>query len=194
MEKLILASGSARRIDLLRKVGLNPIIVEPNVEENLPSGISPKDAVSFLAFKKALYVEEEVRTAYPGYTVLAADTVVALGDRIMGKPKDKEDALEILMSLSGRVHKVYTGVALLKIGEPVRTVFVDETKVYFKSYTPEDLEAYLNTPEPYDKAGAYAIQGYFAKFVDKYEGSYNNVMGLPTSRIIPLLYSSTFGF
>ena len=193
MNNLILASGSARRIALLKTAGIDPIIKPAEIDETLPEGISPRDAVMFLAFKKALHVESECLGTYDGFTIIGADTVVALGDQIMGKPKDKDEALEILLSLSGKSHKVYTGVALIKVGESTRTVFVDETTVYFKSYNSAELEDYLNTDEPYDKAGAYAIQGYFGRYVANYDGDYNNVIGLPTKRLIPMLYSSPFG-
>ena len=193
MNSIILASGSSRRIALLKTAGIDPIIMPAEIDETLPEGITPRDAVMFLAFKKALQVESECIGTYDGFAVIGADTVVALGNQIMGKPKDKNDAIDILLSLSGKSHKVYTGVALLKVGETTRTVFVDETTVYFKSYTSAELEDYLNTDEPYDKAGAYAIQGYFGRYVANYDGDYNNVIGLPTKRLIPLLYSAPFG-
>ncbi len=193
MDRFILASGSQRRINLLKSAGFDPIIIPSKADENLPGKIGPREAVMFLALKKALSVEEEAMDSYKGLTLVSADTIVALGDEIMGKPRDKEHALEILMSLSGKIHKVYTGVVILKIGEITRTSFVEETVVQFRSYSPQDLEDYLNTDEPYDKAGAYAIQGYFGRFVEKYEGEYNNVIGLPTKRLIPLLCTPPYG-
>ena len=181
--QIILASGSPRRIQLLRDAGLEPIIRSPRVDEPLPLYSSPKDTVMFLSLKKALAVEED-SSDLPGSLLIAADTVVALGNEIIGKPADYSQAMDILMSLSGKTHSVLTGVTILLVGEHRIYSFYDKTLVSFKPYTPEDLEDYLRTDEPYDKAGAYAIQGYFGQYVESFRGSYDNVMGLPTQRVL----------
>ena len=142
----------------------------------------------FLALKKALSVEEnlsaELKEKNP--YIMAADTIV-YNDKIIGKPENEADALEILMNLSGKAHYVVTGVAVIKAGTTARTVFSSITKVYFREYTADDIADYLKTDEPYDKAGAYAIQGYFGRFVERYEGSLNNVIGFPLEEILPVL-------
>ena len=185
---IILASSSPRRIEMMKSNGINPMVIPAKIKENTPLYDGKTETCMFLALKKALAVEEglsdEQKSDCP--YILAADTVV-YSDKIIGKPHDKADALEILMSLSGKAHYVVTGVAILKAGTTMRTVFSSITKVYFKEYTAEDIAAYLETDEPYDKAGAYAIQGYFGRYVDHYEGSLNNVIGFPLEQIIPVL-------
>ncbi len=172
--RLILASKSPRRHDLLKKMGFTFIVHAPDVDENI-SG-SPSDMVRLLSERKA----NAVRDQYGEGWIIAADTLVALGDRALGKPSDKQDAFKMLASLSGRNHQVYTGVCLMdaKTGKFIsRTVRSD---VYFKPLSPADILTYIATNEPMDKAGAYAIQGGAGKFIEKYEGSYDNIVGFPT--------------
>lgn len=182
--KLILASSSPRRIEMLRKNGIDPIIIPPDVDEDLPLNMDPKEAVMHLALKKARYVETIAIDRYSKEPslVIGADTVVYL-DRIIGKPKDREEAFAILDHLRGREHFVATGVAILKAGTGERKVFCDITKVFFKNYSDEDIRAYIDTEEPYDKAGGYAIQGAWGKMVTHIIGDFNNVMGFPWTRI-----------
>ena len=185
---IILASSSPRRIEMMKANNINPVVIPADIEENTPLYGGKTETCMFLALKKALSVEAnlstELKTDNP--YILAADTIV-YSDRIIGKPENKADALKILMELSGRAHYVVTGVAVIKAGTTSRTVFSSITKVYFKEYTAEDIADYLKTDEPYDKAGAYAIQGYFGKFVERYEGSLNNVIGFPLEKILPVL-------
>ena len=196
-ENIILASSSPRRIEMMQKNGYNPIIMPADVDEALPEEIGMEDAVMYLALKKALYVENELlsnKEASSNTSVLevtdsdnapyiiAADTVV-FKDSIIGKPMDREDAFNILWYLNGKEHYVTTGVCILKAGTPIRHCFYEVTKVYFKNYTEQELNDYLDTDEPYDKAGAYAIQGYFGKYVERIEGDLNNVIGFPWDRI-----------
>ena len=189
-ENIILASSSPRRIEMMQKNGYNPLIMPADVNEDLPEGIGMEDAVMYLALKKALYVENEFlnsNTKEENFVenapyIIAADTVVCK-DSIIGKPIDREDAFNILWDLNGKEHYVTTGVCILKAGTPIRHCFYEVTKVFFKNYTEEELNAYLDTDEPYDKAGAYAIQGYFGKYVDHIEGDLNNVIGFPWDRI-----------
>lgn len=196
-ENIILASSSPRRIEMMQKNGYNPIIMPADVDEALPEEIGMEDAVMYLALKKALYVENELlsnKEASSNTSVLevtdsdnapyiiAADTVV-FKDSIIGKPMDREDAFNILWDLNGKEHYVTTGVCILKAGTPIRHCFYEVTKVYFKNYTEQELNDYLDTDEPYDKAGAYAIQGYFGKYVERIEGDLNNVIGFPWDRI-----------
>ena len=175
---IILASGSPRRIEIMQKHGITPAILKPEVEENLPQNIGMEEAVMYLALKKALYAEERCADGL----IIAADTVVYL-DRIIGKPQDEQDAVEILKFLRGRKHTVATGAALIAAHTDIRRVFCERTDVYFKNYTDEDIAAYVATGEPLDKAGAYAVQGGFAPYISRIEGDYNNVVGFPWTRI-----------
>ncbi len=187
-DNIILASSSPRRIEMMKANNINPVVIPADIEENAPIYGGKTETCMFLALKKALCVEEnlseDLKKSSP--CILAADTVV-YNDKIIGKPENEADALKILMELSGRAHYVVTGVAVIKAGTAKRTVFSSITKVYFKEYTAEDIADYLKTDEPYDKAGAYAIQGYFGRFVERYEGSLNNVIGFPLEEILPLL-------
>ena len=182
--RLILASSSPRRIEMLRASGLDPIVIPPNVSEALPEGIAPKDAVLFLALKKALAAEKiAAGMGYAqGEVIVAADTVV-YHEGIIGKPADEAEAFAILKQLCGKSHEVMTGVAILQAGSFEREVFCETTRVFFKAYADEEILAYVQTPEPYDKAGGYAIQGAWGKYVERIEGDYSNVMGFPWKRI-----------
>lgn len=187
-DNIILASSSPRRIEMMKANNINPIVIPADIEENAPAYGGKTETCMFLALKKALSVEEnlsaELKEKNP--YILAADTIV-YNDKIIGKPENEADALEILMNLSGKAHYVVTGVAVIKAGTTARTVFSSITKVYFREYTADDIADYLKTDEPYDKAGAYAIQGYFGRFVERYEGSLNNVIGFPLEEILPVL-------
>ncbi len=177
--QIILASSSPRRIDMMKHHGYNPEIRPSHIDEALPEGIGMKDAVMFLALKKALDVESRCR--FPedqGKLIIAADTVV-YKDGILGKPVDRDDAFAMLTRIKNTSHEVATGVAIIEAGCQNKIVFCDITKVFCKDYTDEELNAYLDTDEPYDKAGAYAIQGIFSKHIDHYEGSFDTVVGFP---------------
>ena len=176
---IILASSSPRRIDMMKSHGYNPEIRPSHIDETLPEGIGMKDAVMFLALKKALDVE--CQCTFPedqGKLIIAADTVV-YKDGILGKTLDREDDFSKLTKIKNTSHHVATGVAIIEAGCPNKNVFCDITKVICKDFTEEELNAYLDTDEPYDKAGAYAIQGIFAKHIDHYEGSFDTVVGFP---------------
>ncbi len=174
--KLVLASKSPRRSEILKNAGIDFTVRVADADETIPDGTKPQDAVVFLAARKALAVprsDDEV--------VLGADTVVVLDDKILGKPKDKNDAYNMIKSLSGRVHSVFTGV--FAIGNGVSVSFAEETKVEFYPLTDDEINEYINTSEPYDKAGAYGIQGLASKFIRGIEGDYFNVVGLPISGV-----------
>ena len=172
---IILASSSPRRIEMMHKHGYDPIIMPADIDETLPENISAKDAVMFLALKKALYVEQK---AAPGSIIIAADTVV-YKDGILGKPENRSDAARMLRKIKNTRHQVATGVCILIAGESTRNVFYDMTEVFCKDFNDDELSAYLDTDEPYDTAGAYAIQGIFAKHIDHWNGSFNTVVGFP---------------
>lgn len=181
---LILASGSPRRIEMMKQKGYNPVILPAEIEETLPFPMNGETSVMYLACRKALWTESALTDAQKesAPVIIAADTVV-YKDRIIGKPADEKEAFETLSLLRNNWHYVITGVCLLQAGQPLRRLFYERTKVYFRDYTEAELSSYVKTAEPYDKAGGYAIQGTFGKYVDHIEGDYENVIGFPWSRI-----------
>ncbi len=185
MPVLLLASRSPRRRDLLAAAGI-PFEVRPSrADETIPAGLPLGEALQEVALRKA---REVAGTASPGAWVLAADTAVVVDGRALGKPRDPGEAREMLQALSGRTHRVITAVALLGPGRD-RSVAV-ETRVRFRRLRPDEIAWYVGLDEPYDKAGAYAIQGRGAFLVQEIEGSYTNVVGLPMSETVDLLRSS----
>ena len=181
---LILASLSPRRAELLRAAGMEFTVRAVEVDESVEEGESPKRYVLRLARVKALAVD-----LHPGEMVLAADTTVALDEEILGKPRDDEDARRMLQKLSDRRHEVYTGVCL-RTGQSVETDFA-VTSVWFNPLTAAEIEAYVRSGEPHDKAGAYAIQGLASRFIPRIDGSYSNVVGLPVDLVYRLLNRPT---
>lgn len=181
---LILASGSPRRIQMMKEKGYDPLVLPARVSESLPLAMSTEAAVMYLACKKALWVEMTLDKSQKqdAPVIIAADTMV-YKDRLMGKPENRQQTLEMLSALRSSHHHVITGVCLLQADRPVRHLFYERTKVFFKDFSQAELEAYADTEEPYDKAGGYAIQGSFGKYVDHIEGDYENVIGFPWSRI-----------
>ena len=177
--KIILASGSPRRKELLLQIGIVPEIIVSHVEEKITSDI-PAEVVMSLAEQKAVDVAKEMPE---GTVTLGSDTVVAADGKILGKPKSHEEAYEMIRSLAGRSHQVYTGVCLVKKGPEgeADTVvsFYDETDVNVSPMTEKEIREYADSEEPMDKAGSYAVQGFFARYIDGLKGSYANVMGLP---------------
>ena len=171
---LILASGSPRRRELLRQVGLSFTVAPADVDETLRPDLSPREQVMRLSRIKARAAAE---SASPEAVILAADTIVALDHRILGKPRDPEDARAMLRALSGRGHEVLTGVTV-RTGEKEATACVC-TEVHFRPLSEAEIDAYVKSGEPMDKAVAYGIQGLAAVFVDKLVGDYFNVVGLP---------------
>lgn len=179
----ILASGSPRRIEIMKKHGISPVVHPAEIDENIPPEHGMCQTVMFLALKKAKAVEAEyLASDGKAPIIIAADTIV-YKDEIMGKPEDREDAFRMISSLRNDVHFVVTGCALVEAGMQNARVFAEITKVFVKDFSDEELNAYLDTDEPYDKAGAYAIQGIFSKHIDHIEGDYDNVVGVPWERI-----------
>jgi len=179
--KLILASSSPRRAEILANAGLPFSVLSSAVDESPYPGETPAALVQRLANAKADLVT--ARAVGPAI-VLAADTVVVLDDKILGKPSSVEDARHMLQQLSGRTHSVLTGVALVRLPDGERRQFIESTLVHFRPITDEELSSYLATEEPYDKAGAYAIQGQAGRYIPRVEGCYFNVVGLPLSRVL----------
>lgn len=174
--KLVLASKSPRRSEILKNAGYEFIVRVADADETIPDGTKPEDAVVFLAARKAMAVDRA-----DDEIVLGADTIVVLDNKILGKPKNREDAYNMLKSLSGRVHSVFTGVCIIENGKSI--TFSEETQVEFLSLTDDEIYKYIDTNDCYDKAGAYGIQGYASKFVRRINGDYFNVVGLPISAI-----------
>ena len=179
--KLILASSSPRRAEILANAGLPFSVLSSAVDESPYPGETPAALVQRLANAKADLVT--ARAVGPAI-VLAADTVVVLDDKILGKPSSIEDARHMLQQLSGRTHSVLTGVALVRLPDGERRQFIESTLVHLRPITDEELSSYLATEEPYDKAGAYAIQGQAGRYIPRIEGCYFNVVGLPLSRVL----------
>jgi septum formation protein len=173
---LILASGSPRRREILERAGI-PFVARPaEVDETIRPGEDACAYVKRLAREKAEAVE-----AAPGEIVLGADTVVVVESEILGKPTDEADAARMLRMLSGREHIVMTGICLLNTGVVIEDV--EKTLVRFVPVSDKEIEEYVASGEPLDKAGAYAIQGLASKFIDRVEGCYFNVVGLPMARV-----------
>ena len=181
--QFVLASRSPRRRELLNQMGLRYRVVEADITESAYSGESPADCVYRIAAKKARRVFENGFSALP---VLAADTIVVLEGKILGKPGTSACASAMLQSLSGRTHEVLTSVVLLSSGG-VESRKLSVSRVTFAPIDPDWIAAYCNTSEPLDKAGAYAIQGYAAQWIKRLEGSYSGVMGLPLYETAQLL-------
>ncbi|MCI8916611.1 MAG: septum formation inhibitor Maf [Oscillospiraceae bacterium] len=176
---IILASNSPRRRELLGQMGLKDFQVSaPNVDETVEPGLSPAEMVEELSLRKA---RAAAKKAGPEDLVIAADTVVALDGKVLGKPRDREDAFAMLSALSGREHRVYTGLTVLR-GEEAATGH-EETAVAFRALKPGEIQGYIATGEPMDKAGAYGIQGLGALLVSGIRGDYCNVVGLPVFRL-----------
>ena len=181
MPRFILASQSPRRKELLARAGYEFEIVVSEVDETLPQGARPGDAVETLARRKALAVSSQ----HPGTVVLGCDTVVALGDLILGKPATEAEAEEMLRRLSGQTHTVYSGVC---VTDGTReAVFHTATDVTFYPLPDAAIQSYVATGEPMDKAGAYAIQGGFAPYVERTWGPLDNVIGFPYEKIKNIL-------
>ena len=175
--ELILASGSPRRRELLEKLNVPFEVIVSECDETLPEDTPAESAAELLAVRKAAAVAK----LHPGACVIGADTTVVLDGDILGKPADEADCKRMLEMLSGRKHTVYTGVAVFWEGHSVS--FSDETEVQFYPLSGAEIAAYAATPEPYDKAGAYGIQGQGALLVAGIHGDYYNVMGLPIARL-----------
>jgi septum formation protein len=187
MQKIILASQSPRRKQLLEWADVPFDIVVQNTDESYPASLAIEEVPIHIAMRKALAVKDmltnDPANAYNGEPILAADTVVILGDRIIGKPTNRHDAISILQSLSGNHHRVITGVVILHNEQEVS--FFETTDVEFYPLTLEQLENYVDKYKPYDKAGAYAIQEWIGVVgIKSIQGDFYNVMGLPVSRVV----------
>ena len=185
---LILASASPRRQELLESLSLSFRVLPAHVDERPHAAEPPEAYVARLARTKA----EHVARQFPSAWVLGADTVVVLDQRILGKPPDAAAAHAMLSSLSGREHTVLTGVSVVRLDMGIAQGDVVSTRVRFHHLQAKDIEAYIATGEPFDKAGSYAVQGTGGQFVAALEGCYNNVVGLPLERAMALLRAAGY--
>lgn len=181
---LVLASESPRRRQLLSMLGYDFEVAVPGIDETIPPDAKPAEAARALAIRKTREVAKRMPT---DAVVIGADTIVVYRDRILGKPTDADDAVRMLSLLSGRSHRVITGLCVKRGGRELSTA--EETRVFFTPLTIEQKQAYVATGEPLDKAGAYAIQGGAGKFIRRIEGCYYNVVGLPLSALNRMLRS-----
>lgn len=175
---VILGSKSPRRKEILEMLGIDFEVYSPDVIEDVHDYKTPEEYVKKTALKKGLATSK----VYSRDVVICADTIVVLDNDILEKPKNKEDARRMLEMINGRCHDVLTAVYIKKCDSDY-DLFVSKTKVYIDKMTDNEIEEYISTKEPYDKAGAYAIQGIFAKFIEKIDGDYYNVMGLPLNEV-----------
>ncbi len=192
---------------MMKNHGIDPVIIKPLCDEVLPEKIGMEDAVRFLSLRKALDVEMRLRegTSILGEKeslalfekhpyIVASDTIVYF-DHIIGKPKDRQDAEKMLRQLEGKTHFVVSGVAIVQAGMPARRCFAEASRVTFKSYDEADFQRYLDTDEPYDKAGGYAIQGHFSGYIEGVTGDYDNIVGFPWERFeneFEILFKSSY--
>ena len=188
MDKIILASGSPRRKQLLELAEISFEVMVSETDEAYPPGLSPAETAIYIATNKALAVQKKIITVSNdnGHTIIGADTVVVLQDEVIGKPSDRKNAIAILTKLSGKIHKVITGVCILSGSN--KNVFAEETEVEFHKLSSSQIEYYVDNYEPYDKAGAYAIQEWIGAIgIKSIRGDFYNVMGLPVSRVVKFL-------
>lgn len=182
-QSLVLASGSPRRSEMLRRLGLDFEVFVPDIDEQVKSGELSSDLVLRLAIEKAQFVANQ----RPSSWILAADTVVVVDQIVLGKPVDMAQAHQMLSQLSGRWHQVVGGLALLNVDHGYQKTVVDVTDVKMATFTDQQILAYCNSSEPFDKAGGYAIQGLAAHFIEQISGSYTNVIGLNLAQVVSLL-------
>ena len=183
---IILASGSPRRREILSELGAELKIITADVDES-SNEADPEKLAQELAQKKGLAVYQKLlaqKSLELSYPIISADTIVFCDDEIMGKPKDRADAYRMLKKLSGKAHTVTTGICIVKDGIPHSSF--STTKVFVDTLTDDEINAYIDSGDPFDKAGAYGIQGIFSKHVSKIEGCYFNVVGLPVNALSKL--------
>jgi septum formation protein len=184
MNTIVLASSSPRRKELLRKYNIKPIIIKSSIQEKVFTNETSEQIAMALAFEKSYQVSTQFNQ---GEIIIGADTVVACDDKILGKPKDEEDAKNILRFLSDREHEVITGISIIKSNSNVKIIDYEKTIVKFRKLDDKKIENYIKTNEYIDKAGAYGIQGIGGILVEKIYGCYFNVVGLPLYKLDILL-------
>ncbi|WP_042275721.1 Maf family protein [[Clostridium] dakarense] len=180
---IILASASPRRKEILGNTKVKFDVIKSEIDEVILKDEAPTQAVMRLAFEKCMDIASKNKNSL----VIGADTIVVLDNAILGKPKDKEDAINMIKKLSGKVHQVITGISLIRLDADKKIIDYVVSNVKFKDLSHEDIMDYIQTNESLDKAGAYGIQGYGALLVEEIQGDYFNIVGLPISRLSDLL-------
>ncbi|MBW4827276.1 MAG: Maf family protein [Clostridiaceae bacterium] len=184
MEKIVLASSSPRRKELLLKCKIQPLIVSSNISEQINLNENPEEVAMSLAYEKAYDVSKKFKN---GEIIIGADTLVCLDENILGKPKDEQEAFSMLKTLNNREHFVITGLAIIKANTNLKIIGYEKTAVTFRHLTDEKIKKYIEIGEYKDKAGAYAVQGSGEVLVEKIVGCYSNVVGLPIAKLDTLL-------
>ncbi len=187
--KTILASSSPRRLSLLNLIGINPEVKKPDITENIIKGEAPKRFTKRVAIEKGKFVQNNKNYID---LIISADTIVYCNNRIIGKPKNRDDAFRMIKLLSGRIHKVVTGVSLIYMDKNICKI--SETDVKFSNITKSEIDYYLDNEKFIDKAGAYAIQGKASLFVEEIKGCYFNVMGFPINLFYSMLKKINISF
>lgn len=187
--KLILASASPRRAEILRDAGFTFELAQANIDETRLRGETARAMTRRLAEAKARAVAERFDAFPEEAIVIGADTTVEVQGRLLGKPGSAKAARDMLRQLSGRTHRVVTSVALLRLSDHARQIATESTRVRFAPMSPNEIAAYVSTGEPLDKAGAYAVQGIGGRFIERIDGCYFNVVGLPLARVYRMLGS-----
>ncbi len=188
MKKIILASSSPRRLALLKEMGIVFEVVRPSFDENIFGKKFSYKLIEDIAEKKGLSVLHNVHNSE---IIISADTVVILGDEVLGKPKDYNDAYRMLSELNGKTHKVVTGVCIIDVEKKEKIIKSQTSEVTFNNIPDEEIKNYINTKKPYDKAGAYGIQELPDGFIKGIKGEYNNIVGLPTKMLKEMLNEIT---
>ncbi|WP_250277680.1 nucleoside triphosphate pyrophosphatase [[Clostridium] colinum] len=194
MKKIILASSSPRRCALLNQMGVNFDIIPSDIDESSFKDLKGSELVKALSIEKAKNIFNKIEKKEKDICIIGCDTIVSINDTILGKPKDKDDAFNMLMLLNNNMHTVFTGLSLIGLKD---NVYFEETicsssNVYFSDFSKEELLKYVNTLEPMDKAGAYGIQGKGGFLVSKIEGDFYSIMGLPINKLYNMLNKYDF--
>jgi septum formation protein len=184
-DSIVLASESTRRVDILRTLGISFSIIPPDIDETKLKEEAPQEFVNRIAYEKA----NKVGKHFPDKWVIAADTIVVLKGKVLGKPKNERDAFNMLKTLRGKWHKVITGYCVLNLFKNIVYRDIVETKVFVRDMTDEEINRYIKTSEPMGKAGSYAVQGKGGYMVKEIKGSYTNVVGLPICEVAEALLS-----
>ena len=184
-KRIILASASPRRAEIFAKHGMDCSVIPSGADESIPIDLTPAQTVMYLSLIKAMDVMSSVSGSAPDDTIIvASDTIVEKDGEILGKPVSREDAYAMIKKLSGTAHRVLTGVCIVSLLTGEKNCFYDSSDVYFTDIPEDELLEYIDTPEPYDKAGAYAIQETFSKYVTRYTGDIENIIGFPFAKFI----------
>ncbi|MCT4508339.1 MAG: Maf family protein [Tepidibacter sp.] len=182
---IVLASASPRRKEILFNLNLDFEIMKSDIDEFINDRDTPEAIAMSLSFQKAMDIANKTSR---NSVVIGADTIVVLDEEILGKPKNEQEAFDTLNRLSGKYHKVITGISILNIEDNKKIVDYEVTKVKMREFSEDEIKRYIKTTEPMDKAGSYGIQGYGSLFIEKIDGDYFNVVGLPVSKLGQILY------